>query len=139
MYVTQYHDIVIFEVGNNMREVLVIGIILLFVGIAFQPAVAVTPKTTVNDDDCNLCPKVSNLKNNKTGGVFRPICSILNILVLKLIDRFWYIYKIIFTSELGQTATDLLIKILENIYTVRVFIYLCILTFLKCDIQYYYL
>jgi len=44
----------------------VIGVILLFICIAFQPAVAVTPKSIESEDDCELCAKkVSN--QNKDG------------------------------------------------------------------------
>ena len=42
-------------------KMLVFGVIVLFIGIGIQPAFAVTPDKSDNDDDCKLCPKVSNL------------------------------------------------------------------------------
>ena len=52
----------IIEGEENMKEkmlykILVVAVIVLFVGMGVQPAVAVTPETTENDDDCDLCPK----------------------------------------------------------------------------------
>lgn len=44
----------------KFKKGLIIGIIFLFVGIAFQPAVAVTPNATESEDECNLCPKINN-------------------------------------------------------------------------------
>jgi len=43
-----------------MKGVLVIGIMFLFVGIAFQPAIAFTPNSFDSEDDCDICPKVNN-------------------------------------------------------------------------------
>jgi hypothetical protein len=40
-----------------LYKTLVVVVIVLFIGIGAQPAVAVTPNITDSDDDCNLCPK----------------------------------------------------------------------------------
>ena len=45
-----------------VKNGLVVGVLLLFVGVAVQPSIAVNPISTDNEDDCNICPKVSNLK-----------------------------------------------------------------------------
>ena len=34
----------------------------MFVGVAVQPAVADTPISSYNEEDCDICPKVSKLK-----------------------------------------------------------------------------
>ena len=39
----------------------VIGITALFLGLAIQPSIAITPTSSEGEDDCNLCPKVSSL------------------------------------------------------------------------------
>ena len=44
-----------------LKNGLVVGVILLFIGIAIQPAIAVNPISTDNEDDCDICPKISNL------------------------------------------------------------------------------
>jgi hypothetical protein len=40
-----------------LYKTLVVGVIVLFVGMGVQPAVAVTPDTNESEDDCNLCAK----------------------------------------------------------------------------------
>ena len=42
-------------------KTLIVGVIVLFIGVGIQPAFAVTPNDSDSEDDCNLCPKVSNL------------------------------------------------------------------------------
>jgi hypothetical protein len=42
-----------------IKNVLVVGVILLFISIAFQPAIAVNPISSDNEEDCDICPKVS--------------------------------------------------------------------------------
>jgi hypothetical protein len=37
-------------------------VILLFVGVAVQPSIAINPISSDNEDDCSICPKVSKLK-----------------------------------------------------------------------------
>ena len=36
---------------------LAVAVILLFIGLGVQPAIAITPNTSDSEDDCNLCPK----------------------------------------------------------------------------------
>ena len=43
----------------RIKNGLVVGVILLFVGISIQPAIAVNPIPSDNEEDCNICPKVS--------------------------------------------------------------------------------
>ena len=45
----------------RIKNGLVVGVILLFIGVGIQPAMAVNPDTSDSEDDCNLCPKVSSL------------------------------------------------------------------------------
>ena len=40
-----------------LYKILVVGVIVLFIGLGVQPAIAVTPDTSDSDDNCNLCPK----------------------------------------------------------------------------------
>ena len=44
------------------RNGLVVGVILLFIGISIQPVVAVNPISSDNEEDCNICPKISKLQ-----------------------------------------------------------------------------
>ena len=44
-----------------VKNGLVMVVILLFVGVAVQPAIAVNPIYSDNEDNCNICPKVSKL------------------------------------------------------------------------------
>ena len=45
----------------RIKNGLVVVVILLFIGVAFQPAIAVNPISSNNEDDCDICPKVSSL------------------------------------------------------------------------------
>ena len=49
-------DVNMRELGN-MYKALVIGVIVLFIGVGIQPAIAVTLNSADSEDDCNLCPK----------------------------------------------------------------------------------
>ena len=40
-----------------LYKILVVGIIVLFIGVGIQPAIAVKPDTSEGEDDCNLCAK----------------------------------------------------------------------------------
>ena len=44
-----------------VKNGLVVVVILLLVGVAVQPVIAVNPISTDNEGDCSICPKVSNL------------------------------------------------------------------------------
>ena len=55
-------------------KTLAVAVIILFLGVGVQPAIAVTPETTDIEDDCNLCPK----KHNKP-----VICTILFLLLFQ--------------------------------------------------------
>ena len=39
----------------------VVGITILFLGISINPAVAVNPINSDNEEDCSICPKISSL------------------------------------------------------------------------------
>lgn len=41
----------------RIKNGLVVGVVLLFIGVAIQPAIAVNPISSDNDDECNLCAK----------------------------------------------------------------------------------
>ena len=43
-----------------LYKILVIGVVVLFIGVGIQPALAVNHNVTESKDDCDLCPKVSN-------------------------------------------------------------------------------
>ncbi len=44
------------------KEILItIGITILFLGLAMQPSIAVNPIPSNNEEDCDICQKVSNL------------------------------------------------------------------------------
>ena len=43
----------------RIKNGLVMVVILLFMGVAVQPAIAVNPISTDNEEDCSICPKVS--------------------------------------------------------------------------------
>jgi hypothetical protein len=46
---------------------LTVAVILLFVGVGVQPAIAKVESRTTKNDDCNLCPKkVNNLRIDET-------------------------------------------------------------------------
>ena len=40
----------------------VVGITILFLGLTINPAVAVNPIPSDNEEDCDICPKVDNLQ-----------------------------------------------------------------------------
>ena len=50
------------KTSSMVYKSLVVGVIVLFIGVGIQPAFAVTPDTSDSDEDCNICPKVSNLR-----------------------------------------------------------------------------
>ncbi len=39
-----------------------VGITILFLGVSINPAIAVNPISSDNEEDCDICPKVSNLQ-----------------------------------------------------------------------------
>jgi len=41
---------------------LAVGVILLFIGVTVQPAIAVNPISSDNEENCNICPKISKLQ-----------------------------------------------------------------------------
>ena len=41
----------------------VLGIIVLFIGISVQPAIAVTPKASISEDECDICPAINKIKS----------------------------------------------------------------------------
>jgi hypothetical protein len=43
-----------------LYKTLVVGIIVLLLGIGIQPAIAVNHNATHTEDDCEICPKISN-------------------------------------------------------------------------------
>ncbi len=45
-----------------LNRELVVGVILLFIGIAVQPSIAVIPISSDNEEDCNICHPFSNLQ-----------------------------------------------------------------------------
>jgi hypothetical protein len=47
--------------NNKLRNGVVFAVIFLFIGIAIQPTIAVNPISSKEREDCNICPKVSNL------------------------------------------------------------------------------
>ena len=49
------------KTSSMVYKTLVVGVIVLFIGVGIQPAIAVTPNTADSEEECNLCPKVSNL------------------------------------------------------------------------------
>ena len=56
---------------------LVVGVIVLFIGVGINPAVAVTPDNSNNRDDCELCPKVSNQLNDELEVIINRLLSII--------------------------------------------------------------
>ena len=45
---------------RTICKTLAVAVILLFIGVSVNPAIAVKSDSTDSDDDCDLCPKVSN-------------------------------------------------------------------------------
>ena len=54
---------IMLKTSNMVYKTLIVGVIVLFVGVGIQPAFAVNVSTYLSEDenDCNLCPKDSNL------------------------------------------------------------------------------
>ena len=48
-------------IGRILGKGLVVSVILLFIGVAVQPSIAINPVSSDNEEDCDICPKVSNL------------------------------------------------------------------------------
>ena len=46
----------------RIKNGLVMIVILMFIGVAVQPSIAVNPISSDNEEDCIICPKVSNLQ-----------------------------------------------------------------------------
>ncbi len=44
-----------------VKNGLVVAIVLLFIGVAVQPSIAVNPIPSDNEEDCDICPKSSSL------------------------------------------------------------------------------
>lgn len=108
---------------------LAVAVILLFLGVGVQPAIAKVESRTTNNDDCNLCPKkVNNLRIDRTISVKdllkinddlnnksffnkdtyedSTICDIL------LLVFFRYVTSII--------ALDLIMNILSSLFSFRI-------------------
>ena len=53
------------KTSNTIYKTLVFAIILLFIGVGIQPAIAITPKPSDIEDNCDLCPFINNKYNPK--------------------------------------------------------------------------
>jgi len=58
-----------------LYKTLVIGVIVLFVGITFQPAVAVDVSKSVsdNEEECNLCPSFEDVVDSEDVEKYKEI------------------------------------------------------------------
>ena len=48
------------KTSNVVYKLLVVGVIILFIVVGIQPAFAIKPKLSDSEEDCGICPKVSN-------------------------------------------------------------------------------
>lgn len=50
-----------------LYKTLVVGVMILFIGMGIQPAIAVDVSASISDDedDCDICPSIEEIVNNK--------------------------------------------------------------------------
>jgi hypothetical protein len=148
---------------------LVVVIIILFTGVGIQPAFAVNTSASISDgeDDCEICPSIkkikslvdkkenkklsdiidehfdrySNLKHEKNVGDFRPICGILNLMIMRCVYGLMVIERIVYTGlvlkliDIFPVLIDFIIfwhsfKVIQLIFFYKV------ANILNCDIYY---
>ena len=61
-------------------KTLAVAVILLFIGVGVQPAVAVTPDTSNSEDDCDICLSVEDLIDNKDVDKYQELLDKINSL-----------------------------------------------------------
>ena len=66
--------------SSCIKNVLVVAVILLFVGVCVQPAFAINPNLSDSEDDCDICLKVSNLNLVRLENLSNKIYKYDNIL-----------------------------------------------------------
>lgn len=91
-----------------LYKTLVVGVIVLFIGTGVQPAIATVEPTTIESDDCSLCPKVSNQQIDKLKNSIDRIKQIKN--ELSLIAKYY--------PEIEEKCKDLSDKI-TNIMKIK--------------------
>lgn len=98
------------------RNGLAVAVILLFIGVGIQPAIAKLSiiTTSDNEDDCNLCPKVSNQHLVR----LKSLISRLETLNTKLsvLSKHYPEFEGKYNGILNILNTD---KILDNSYPLR--------------------
>jgi hypothetical protein len=110
-----------------LYKTLIIGVIILFVGVGVQPAFAVDVSN--NEDECNLCPKVS--KKNIRGDM-SPLCGIIGGRLFSLL-----FLDVIFTNlaedlENSNPILSLISSSIATIYFIRVLIFGLIFSIFGC-------
>jgi hypothetical protein len=62
-----------------LYKTLVVGVIILFIGIGIQPAIAVTPNTS-DSNDCDICPSIEDLIDRKDVKKYQELLDKINSL-----------------------------------------------------------
>jgi hypothetical protein len=62
-----------------LYKFLVVGVIVLFIGVGLQPGIAIDVSKSISDseDDCNLCPRVSNQHNDSVEVIINILSGLL--------------------------------------------------------------
>ena len=107
---------------DMLSKTLVLGVILLFIGISFQPAYAVESKlsadSTENDEDCN-CKEIDRLDLIRANLLLNKLEILTNILLFRyghlpeIEESFQELLDII--KSYRQVNHQIICKLLENI------------------------
>lgn len=90
--------------NKKFRKGLVFAIIFLFIGITIQQTIAVNPMSSKGREDCNICPKLSNLHRMYLKNLSKRL-EVLNNKLSGLSKHY---------SEIAEKYQDLLERITTN-------------------------
>jgi hypothetical protein len=112
----------------RIKNGLVVGVILLFIGVAVQPSIADNPISSDNVEDCSICPKVSTRLIVRLKSIFDRFEMYDNIQYIisknhpKIIDIYQKIYYKIseYNQNNGNGRESLCNLLWINIYNLAI-------------------
>ena len=114
-----------------LYKTIVVGVITIFIGVGIQPAFSVSNNSSDDNDDCDLCPNVSE---HKIGNARKSICDILGVFLLRLVIKDVMLANFIDSIEDTNPVLYLISATFVSIIFIRLlFIAFVGINFFSCD------